>query len=124
MPSQGQDLRGSRRLARGSERPTRARPSRERGERPCGPPISTRTKLQALAGGGGASRPAGSTFSTNRPIGSFSKETGGIDALFNCAGFVHHGSVLDAHRRSVGFRFQPQRPQHVLDDPGVSCPAC
>jgi NAD(P)-dependent dehydrogenase (short-subunit alcohol dehydrogenase family) len=29
-------------------------------------------------------------------IGSLSKETGEIDALFNCAGFVHHGSVLDA----------------------------
>jgi NAD(P)-dependent dehydrogenase (short-subunit alcohol dehydrogenase family) len=29
-------------------------------------------------------------------IGSLSKETGEIDALFNCAGLVHHGSVLDA----------------------------
>jgi 2-keto-3-deoxy-L-fuconate dehydrogenase len=29
-------------------------------------------------------------------IGGLSKETGEIDALFNCAGFVHHGSVLDA----------------------------
>ena len=29
-------------------------------------------------------------------IDSFAKETGPIDVLFNCAGFVHHGSILDA----------------------------
>jgi len=38
-------------------------------------------------------------------IGSFSKETGGIDALFNCAGFVHHGSVLDATDAQWEFAF-------------------
>jgi NAD(P)-dependent dehydrogenase (short-subunit alcohol dehydrogenase family) len=38
-------------------------------------------------------------------IGSFSKETGGIDALFNCAGFVHHGSVLDATDAQWDFAF-------------------
>src|ERR1700761_6145074 len=29
-------------------------------------------------------------------IGAFAKEVGTADVLFNCAGFVHHGSVLDA----------------------------
>jgi NAD(P)-dependent dehydrogenase (short-subunit alcohol dehydrogenase family) len=29
-------------------------------------------------------------------IGAFAKEVGAADVLFNCAGFVHHGSVLDA----------------------------
>jgi 2-keto-3-deoxy-L-fuconate dehydrogenase len=38
-------------------------------------------------------------------IGSFSKEAGGIDALFNCAGFVHHGSVLDATDAQWDFAF-------------------
>jgi 2-keto-3-deoxy-L-fuconate dehydrogenase len=29
-------------------------------------------------------------------IGDFAKEVGAADVLFNCAGFVHHGSILDA----------------------------
>ena len=29
-------------------------------------------------------------------IGKLAEETGAVDVLFNCAGFVHHGSVLDA----------------------------
>jgi 2-keto-3-deoxy-L-fuconate dehydrogenase len=29
-------------------------------------------------------------------IAALARETGPIDVLFNCAGFVHHGSVLDA----------------------------
>jgi NAD(P)-dependent dehydrogenase (short-subunit alcohol dehydrogenase family) len=29
-------------------------------------------------------------------IGAFAREVGTADVLFNCAGFVHHGSVLDA----------------------------
>ena len=29
-------------------------------------------------------------------IGAFAKEVGTADVLFNCAGFVHHGSLLDA----------------------------
>ena len=28
-------------------------------------------------------------------IAAFAQETGAVDALFNCAGFVHHGTVLD-----------------------------
>src|SRR5258707_768052 len=29
-------------------------------------------------------------------IGALARETGAVDVLFNCAGFVHHGTVLDA----------------------------
>ena len=29
-------------------------------------------------------------------IAALAKETGAVDVLFNCAGFVHHGAVLDA----------------------------
>src|SRR5258707_2981260 len=29
-------------------------------------------------------------------IMAFAQEIGAVDALFNCAGFVHHGTVLDA----------------------------
>jgi 2-keto-3-deoxy-L-fuconate dehydrogenase len=28
-------------------------------------------------------------------IAAFAAETGGVDILFNCAGYVHHGSILD-----------------------------
>jgi len=38
-------------------------------------------------------------------IGGFVKETGDIDTLFNCAGFVHHGSVLDATDEQWDFAF-------------------
>jgi 2-keto-3-deoxy-L-fuconate dehydrogenase len=38
-------------------------------------------------------------------IGALAKETGAIDVLFNCAGFVHHGSVLDATDDQWQFAF-------------------
>ena len=38
-------------------------------------------------------------------IGAFAKEIGVIDVLFNCAGFVHHGSVLDATDEQWRFAF-------------------
>jgi NAD(P)-dependent dehydrogenase (short-subunit alcohol dehydrogenase family) len=38
-------------------------------------------------------------------IGAFAKETGAIDVLFNCAGFVHHGTVLDATDDQWEFAF-------------------
>jgi 2-keto-3-deoxy-L-fuconate dehydrogenase len=39
-------------------------------------------------------------------IGALAKETGAIDVLFNCAGFVHHGSVLDATDEQWRFAFE------------------
>lgn len=38
-------------------------------------------------------------------IGKLATETGAIDVLFNCAGFVHHGSVLDATDEQWQFAF-------------------
>ena len=38
-------------------------------------------------------------------IGALAKQVGGADVLFNCAGFVHHGSVLDATDEQWSFAF-------------------
>lgn len=38
-------------------------------------------------------------------IGALSQQTGAIDVLFNCAGFVHHGSILDATDDQWQFAF-------------------
>jgi NAD(P)-dependent dehydrogenase (short-subunit alcohol dehydrogenase family) len=38
-------------------------------------------------------------------IGALARETGPADVLFNCAGFVHHGSVLDATDEQWQFAF-------------------
>ncbi|MGE0574417.1 MAG: SDR family oxidoreductase [Reyranella sp.] len=38
-------------------------------------------------------------------IGALAQQTGVIDVLFNCAGFVHHGSVLDATDEEWRFAF-------------------
>jgi 2-keto-3-deoxy-L-fuconate dehydrogenase len=38
-------------------------------------------------------------------IGALARETDAIDVLFNCAGFVHHGSVLDATDDQWRFAF-------------------
>ena len=38
-------------------------------------------------------------------IGALAKQTGAVDVLFNCAGFVHHGAVLDATDDQWAFAF-------------------
>lgn len=38
-------------------------------------------------------------------IGAVAQQAGAIDVLFNCAGFVHHGSVLDATDEQWQFAF-------------------
>ena len=38
-------------------------------------------------------------------IQQLSEETGAIDVLFNCAGFVHHGTVLDCEESDWDFSF-------------------
>ena len=38
-------------------------------------------------------------------IAAFAGQTGAIDVLFNCAGFVHHGTVLDATDEQWQFAF-------------------
>jgi 2-keto-3-deoxy-L-fuconate dehydrogenase len=36
-------------------------------------------------------------------IATAAKETGPIDILFNCAGFVHHGTIMDCDERAFDF---------------------
>jgi 2-keto-3-deoxy-L-fuconate dehydrogenase len=38
-------------------------------------------------------------------ITAFAKETGAVDVLFNCAGFVHHGSILETEEKDWDFSF-------------------
>ena len=38
-------------------------------------------------------------------IAAFAAETGGVDVLFNCAGFVHHGTILDCTEEQWAFAF-------------------
>src|SRR4029450_1242336 len=38
-------------------------------------------------------------------IGALAKQIGAVDVLFNCAGFVHHGAVLDATDEQWAFAF-------------------
>jgi 2-keto-3-deoxy-L-fuconate dehydrogenase len=38
-------------------------------------------------------------------IGKVAQEVGAIDVLFNCAGFVHHGSILDCSNKDWDFSF-------------------
>jgi len=61
-------------------------------------------KLQALAGTGGL-RTRRLDVLDKAAIGALAEETGAIDVLFNCAGFVHHGTVLDATDEQWQFAF-------------------
>ena len=38
-------------------------------------------------------------------ISALARQTGAVDVLFNCAGFVHHGAVLDATDDQLAFAF-------------------
>src|ERR1700746_2313026 len=38
-------------------------------------------------------------------VNQISQEVGAIDVLFNCAGFVHHGTVLDCSEKDWDFSF-------------------
>jgi 2-keto-3-deoxy-L-fuconate dehydrogenase len=61
-------------------------------------------KLQALAGTAGL-RTRRLDVLDKAAIGALAEETGAIDVLFNCAGFVHHGTVLDATDEQWQFAF-------------------
>ena len=45
-----------------------------------------------------------------------------LDVLFNCAGYVHHGTDPRVHAEGLGLQLQPQRPRDVRDDPGCTLP--
>lgn len=40
-----------------------------------------------------------------RAVAEFAKETEATDILFNCAGFVHHGTILDCDEEAFDFSF-------------------
>ncbi len=61
-------------------------------------------KLQALAGMAGLQTRKLDVLD-KAAIGALAAETGAIDVLFNCAGFVHHGTVLDATDEQWQFAF-------------------
>src|SRR3954466_8669933 len=42
---------------------------------------------------------------STRGVESFATAVGGIDILVNCAGFVHHGTVLDCSEQDWDFSF-------------------
>ena len=52
-------------------------------------------------------------------IEAAAREAATPDVLFNCAGFVHHGSVLSTGEDEWRFSIGDQRGRHVPHDPGV-----
>ena len=61
-------------------------------------------KLRALADAGGIQTRKLDVLDKSA-IGALAKEIGTADVLFNCAGFVHHGAVLDATDEQWQFAF-------------------
>ncbi|MDP3159451.1 MAG: SDR family oxidoreductase [Reyranella sp.] len=61
-------------------------------------------KLDALAGVAGI-RTHKLDVLDKAAIGALAAQTGPIDVLFNCAGFVHHGTILDATDEQWRFAF-------------------
>jgi NAD(P)-dependent dehydrogenase (short-subunit alcohol dehydrogenase family) len=61
-------------------------------------------KLGALAGIAGI-RPHKLDVLDKAAVGALAQQTGAVDVLFNCAGFVHHGTVLDATDDQWAFAF-------------------
>jgi 2-keto-3-deoxy-L-fuconate dehydrogenase len=61
-------------------------------------------KLKALEGTSGV-KTARLDVLDKAAIAAFSREVGTADVLFNCAGFVHHGSILDAKDDQWEFGF-------------------
>jgi len=53
---------------------------------------------------------ASSTFRSTEAVEALApRGVGPIDVLFNCAGFVHHGTVLTTSDADWDFSFEPQR---------------
>jgi NAD(P)-dependent dehydrogenase (short-subunit alcohol dehydrogenase family) len=61
-------------------------------------------KLEALAGVAGI-RPYRLDVLDKAAIAALAGQAGAIDVLFNCAGFVHHGSILEATDEQWQFAF-------------------
>ena len=52
-------------------------------------------------------------------INAFAAETGAINVLFNCAGFVHNGTILDCSDKDWDFFIQFKRQINVSHDQGI-----
>jgi 2-keto-3-deoxy-L-fuconate dehydrogenase len=66
----------------------------------------TLAELEAKDGGGGKPVRTRVLDATDEAaIGKLAKEVGQIDILFNCAGFVHHGTILDCTPGDWDFSF-------------------
>lgn len=61
-------------------------------------------KLDALKGARGIRRLKLDVTST-RAVDRLAARIGAVDVLFNCAGYVHHGTVLDTDEAAWGFSF-------------------
>ena len=53
-------------------------------------------------------------------IASFAAEIGAVDVLFNCAGYVHHGTILDCGEAGLGLLDGSQRRIDVPADARVA----
>jgi 2-keto-3-deoxy-L-fuconate dehydrogenase len=65
--------------------------------------IATDLDEAALAGLGGETRKL--DVRSTEAVAALAREIGPIDVLFNCAGFVHHGTVLDCDDAAWDFSF-------------------
>ena len=65
--------------------------------------VATDLNLDALAGLPGDLRRL--DVRSTEAVEALAKEIGGVDVLFNCAGFVHHGSVLECSDADWDFSF-------------------
>ena len=54
-----------------------------------------------------------------RPCNALADKVGPVDVLFNCAGFVHHGTVLTTSDERVGLLLRHQRQVDAPDDQRV-----
>jgi 2-keto-3-deoxy-L-fuconate dehydrogenase len=63
-----------------------------------------RGKLEGLEAAGVARLEALDVLST-QAVGAMAEAVGPIDVLFNCAGFVHHGTVLECSEKDWDFSF-------------------
>ncbi len=53
-------------------------------------------------------------------VKAFAADIGHADVLFNCAGFVHSGTILDCEEKDWGFLLRPQCQGHVPHLPRLS----
>jgi 2-keto-3-deoxy-L-fuconate dehydrogenase len=65
--------------------------------------IATDLNLDGLKGLGGQTRQL--DVRSSEAVAALAREVGPIDVLFNCAGFVHHGTILDCTEGDWDFSF-------------------